>query len=437
MSHQNFNALAVSRLRFACCAMSILSACGSNNDDSLPSGLGTAGTGPVAGMMPIGGTSGTGGTGGTGGVAGQSSGSGGIGATSGTGGEPPVGGAGAGGTGGTGGGGDDSGVGDVDASIPEETCDQIPPPSEDCSAPLAPGDQRKCTITVAGVERYYYLYAPKNYNPCEPTSLVIDCHGAMEPAEIQAGIEHDHMAGSLDYPGIGSGWQLESETEGGGFITATPAGINEIWTTANSDPEFFIQILEDTKATANIDPAKVYMTGISNGSIISFATVCAHSDLFSGIAAFSAGQSCSSIGRPVPVISFDAEPDFAYTTTVNATNAMVTLNGCSSTPDEDWLVIDSTTTDTVCRDEPYSIDPTLVPCNTITETSLTQDGIEPTVCKRWDGCDDDVAVVFCDVAPSTRHGAANASVDAHILYSNASSLNMPSVAWRFFKSFWK
>jgi hypothetical protein len=115
----------------------------------------------------------------------------------------------------------------------------------------------------------------------------------------------------------------------------------------------------------------------------------------------------------------------------------VRLNGCSSTVDDDWLVIDSSTTDPVCRDEPYSIDPTLVPCNTITMTSLTTNGIEPTVCKRWDGCDDGVAVVFCDVAPSTRHGPANASVDAHILYSNASSLNMPSVAWRFFKSFWK
>jgi poly(3-hydroxybutyrate) depolymerase len=325
----------------------------------------------------------------------------------------------------------------VDAAQPTTKCDKIPPPSEDCGAPLAPGDKRKCTMTVAGNSRYYYLYAPKNYNPCEPTALVIDCHGAMEPAEIQAGIDHDHMAGGLDYPGIGSGWQLEAETEGGGFLVATPAGINEVWTTRNSDPEFFIQILEATKKSANIDPAKVYMTGISNGSIISFATVCKHSDLFSGIAAFSAGQTCSSIGRPVPVISFDAKPDFAYTTTVNATNAMVELNGCSSTPDADWLVIDPSTTDPVCRDEPYSTDPKLVPCNTITKTSLTTNGIAPTVCKRWDGCDDGVAVVFCDVAPSTRHGASNASVDAHILYSNASSLNMPSVAWRFFKSFWK
>jgi hypothetical protein len=117
---------------------------------------------------------------------------------------------------------------------------------------------------------------------------------------------------------------------------------------------------------------------------------------------------------------------------------MVRLNGCSPTPKADWLVVDASTTDDLCRDEPESSDPKLVPCNTVKKTSLTtEEGIKPTHCKRWDGCKDGVAVVFCDIAPSTRHGASNASVDAHILYANASSLNAPSVAWRFFKTFWK
>jgi hypothetical protein len=115
---------------------------------------------------------------------------------------------------------------------------------------------------------------------------------------------------------------------------------------------------------------------------------------------------------------------------------MVTLNGCDGTEDPAWLTIDSNTTDTVCRNDPFDTDPDLVPCDSITQTSITPSGIEPTVCKRWDGCDDGVAVVFCDVAPSTLHGPENASVDAHILYGNATSLNTPSVAWRFFKSFW-
>ena len=148
---------------------------------------------------------------------------------------------------------------------------------------------------------------------------------------------------------------------------------------------------------------------------------------------------CNRLGKPIPVIAFEAKGDFAYRTTVSAMNQWVKLNECNTTADTDWLTIDKNYTETVCRDEPFSIDPTLVPCNTITETSLTkkgETGIEPTVCKRWDGCKDGVTMVFCDLAPSDRHGPNNSSVDAHILYSNASSVNTPSVAWRFFKSFW-
>lgn len=283
--------------------------------------------------------------------------------------------------------------------------------------------------------------APKTYNPCKATALIIDCHGAMETAEAQAGIDTLHVAqtltGELEYPGIGSGWRLEADTPDGGFIVVTPQGIDNVWTTTNQDPEFFLAIVEQVKKTANIDVAKVYMTGISNGSIISFETACNHTDVFSGIAAFSAGQNCTSVGKPIPVISFDAEPDFAYATTVDANDTMVRLNQCKGAVNPNWLTIDSSTTDLVCRNDPYDTNPKLVPCNTITKTSITPGAIEPTVCKRWEDCNGDVAVVFCDVAPSTLHGPSNASVDAHILYGNASSLNMPSVAWRFFKSFWK
>jgi poly(3-hydroxybutyrate) depolymerase len=326
-----------------------------------------------------------------------------------------------------------------------EKCDKIPPSSKDCAAPLAPGDDRKCSLSVGLNQRDYYLYAGKTYNPCKPVALIIDCHGAMETAEVQAGIETMHYADSaktLDYPGVGSGWRLEADTAGGGFIVATPQGLSvpgvgPIWSTTNNDPEFFMAIVEQTKKIANIAVDEVYMTGISNGSIISYQTACPNTNVFSGIAAHSAGSNCTSIGKPIPVISFDAEPDFAYATTQAASDTMVSLNKCTGAVNNNWLTIDSTTTDTVCRNDPFDQKPKLVPCNTITKTSITASGIEPTVCKRWDNCEGGVAVVFCDVAPSTKHGAENASVDAHILYGNATSLNTPSLAWRFFKSFWK
>lgn len=321
------------------------------------------------------------------------------------------------------------------------TCEKIPPASQDCSQPLAPGDARKCQLTVSLQRRSYYLYAPRTYDPCKPTALVIDCHGALETAEAQAGIDTLHIAktsnGDLEYPGIGSGWRLEADTPGGGFIVVTPQGIDNVWTTLNNDPQFFLDIVAATKKIANIAADKVYMSGISNGSIISYETACQHTDVFSGIAAHSAGENCTRLGKPIPVISFDAEPDFAYGTTVDANDTMVRLNQCKGAVESKWLTIDSTTTDTVCRNDPFDMHPMLVPCNTIAKTSITTSGIEPTVCKRWGNCNGDVAVAFCDVAPSTLHGSENAAVDAHILYGNATSLNTPSVAWRFFKSFWK
>jgi poly(3-hydroxybutyrate) depolymerase len=334
----------------------------------------------------------------------------------------------------------DSGV-VADAGETPPTCDKIPPSSKDCMQGLAPGDDRKCSMNVGLSARSFYLYAPKTYNPCKPTALIIDCHGAMETAEAQAGIDTLHVAqttnGPLEYPGIGSGWRLEADAPDGGFIVVTPQGINNVWSSTNNDPQFFLNIVEAIKKVANIAPDKVYMSGISNGSLISYETACAHTDVFSGIAAFSAGQNCTSLGKPIPVISFDASPDFAYMTTVAASDTMVRLDQCKGSVDPKWLTIDTTTTDTVCRNDPFDTHPTLVPCNTITKTSITPSGIEPTVCKRWDMCNGGVAVAFCDVAPSTLHGAQNAAVDAHILYGNATSLNMPSVAWRFFKSFWK
>jgi poly(3-hydroxybutyrate) depolymerase len=405
-------------------------------------GTGGIGTGSGSGGVPAGmsnaPTSGSGGMSVPAGSGGVSAGTGG---TSGSGGQPAV--SGSGGVGSNPDDEDDGGTatdaGETDAALP--ACDKIPPSSMDCAQPLAPGDARKCTISVGGNQRSYYLYAPPTYDPCTPTALVIDCHGAMETAEAQAGIVTLHTAvtlnGDLDYPGIGSGWRLEADTKGGGFIVVTPQGIDNVWTSSNDDPQFFLDIVTETKKIANIAADKVYMSGISNGSIISYETACQHTDVFSGIAAHSAGENCTSLGKTIPVISFDAEPDFAYQTTVDASDTMVSLDQCTGAVDPKWLTIDSSTTDAVCRNDPFDTHPTLVPCNTITKTSITTSGIEPTVCKRWDMCKDGVAVVFCDVAPSTLHGPDNAAVDAHILYGNATSLNTPSVAWRFFKSFWK
>jgi poly(3-hydroxybutyrate) depolymerase len=294
-------------------------------------------------------------------------------------------------------------------------------PTDECDQTLQPGDDRQCSV---GSDTYY-VYAPMNYKPSQPTALIVDAHGAMESAEEHAGIDTEFCANGMCWPGKGSGWRLEADMPGGGFIVITPQGSNNTW--SESDEEFILDAVAHVKTIANIDPSKVYITGISNGAALTYWAGCPNTNVFSGMSPVSGGADCRSIGKAIPVITFDAKPDFAYETAVSASDTMVDLNNCRSGPTT-WLTIDKNYTEPVCRNDPYSTNPQLVPCSSISPA------IEPTVCKRWTNCDRGVEVVFCDVAPGNSHGTGNEASDAHILYGNDSHLNLPSLAWRFFKS---
>jgi hypothetical protein len=137
------------------------------------------------------------------------------------------------------------------------------------------------------------------------------------------------------------------------------------------------------------------------------------------------------VKKPIPLISFDAMPDFAYDGHKTANMSVVTANHCkgSSKP---WITVDNMYDEAVCRTAKQDKNAQLIPCSMVTSAM-----IEPTKCVIWDECDEGVKVAWCDVAPNTEHGAANAATDAHILYENNTILNTPSLAWRFFKMFWK
>ncbi len=297
-------------------------------------------------------------------------------------------------------------------------------PVRTCTNTLQPGDDLQCS--VGG--RDFYVYVPENYDPNQPAALIVDAHGAAESASAHAGLGDEYCTPStpaLCFPAHGSGWRQEAEMPGAGFIVITPQGNNDVW--MPRDEGFILNAVQNVKDIANIDDNKVYMSGISNGGLLSYWVGCPNTDVFSGLAPVSGGANCNRVGKALPVITFDAQPDFAYVTAVSASNTMVDLNNCSSGPST-WLTVDSNYDEPVCFDDPYADKPNLVPCSSI------RPAIEPTVCKRWYDCDRDVEVVFCDVAPGNSHGQGNESTDAHVLYYNNSHLNLPSLAWRFFQS---
>lgn len=306
-----------------------------------------------------------------------------------------------------------------------ETCDIKIPSSMDCAAKLAPGDERTCTLG----SRKYIVHAGRTMNPCKPVGLVLDAHGATETMEQQIGKEKFCSSGDICWAGLGSGWAAESDTDHGGFIAVFPQGNNNMW--AASDADFMVDLVTEMKKLADIDPNKVYISGISNGGFLTFQTGCPHSDIFKGMAPNAGGTNCSTVKAPIPLISFDAMPDFAYDSHKTANMSVVTANKCKG-EGKPWLTIDGTSDLAVCRSAKQDTMATIVPCKDVKSAM-----VKPTVCKIWDDCEGGVKVAWCDVSPNTEHGSSNAALDAHILYENDSILNTPSLAWHFFKMFWK
>ncbi|MET0344197.1 MAG: hypothetical protein ABW252_24490 [Polyangiales bacterium] len=308
----------------------------------------------------------------------------------------------------------------VDPEIEPPRCDALPA-SVECNAPLAAGVERLCR---AG-NRQYTIRAGKTYDPCKPSALVVDVPTAGESAGVHLGRESFCMS-NLCWMGIGSGWAAESDTPGGAFIVVVPHG-----TPARGDEEAkaLRDIVSAVKKVANIDAKRVYASGLGAGGDSAYEAACRESDVFRGAATNSAALGCTALKKPVPAIAFGARGDYNYSRNYAAIENVAKLNGCKSGP-SDWRKFDGESRDPVCRSDRNDPRASIVPCNTVTSAKL-----QPTLCKAWTGCKDGTEVVWCDVAPSTDHGARNAAADAFIVYHNATNLNTPSVAWRFFQQF--
>ncbi|HLP40311.1 MAG TPA: PHB depolymerase family esterase [Fibrobacteria bacterium] len=161
-----------------------------------------------------------------------------------------------------------------------------------------------------------------------------------------------HVPSGIDKPPVvffvhganGSGGAFRTETRGdatadrGKFIAAYPSassnGSAGIWADMRGTGEFsfFLAVLDTLDARYKIDRQRVYMTGFSQGGIISYAAACFYSDVFAAVAPVSghAITPCT-LKRPVPVhMTFgtsEGSPSF-----VQDFNAWQRLNSCPSTP---------------------------------------------------------------------------------------------------------
>ena len=176
------------------------------------------------------------------------------------------------------------------------------------SQPVAPGDHTR-TLQVDGRERSWLIHVPPKYDPQKRSPVVLIFHGGGSNAEQM-----------IRFCG------LNEKADQQGFIAVYPRGTGRFerlltWNGGNccgyaqsnkvDDVAFVRALLDDLATVANIDPKRVYATGMSNGAIMCYLLASELSDRIAAIAPVAGpmGTEMCSPKRPVPVIHFHGTDD--------------------------------------------------------------------------------------------------------------------------------
>lgn len=153
-------------------------------------------------------------------------------------------------------------------------------------------------MVSGGRQREYLLHVPRGYDRTRPTPLVISLHGAggwpVQQMEL-------------------SRWNRLSDEQG--FIVVYPSGVvglgPRVW--GERDVRFIAELIDKLEATYNIDPARIYANGLSNGGGMSFVLSCTMSDRIAAVgmvgAALILPWNWCTDHRPVPMIAFHGTAD--------------------------------------------------------------------------------------------------------------------------------
>ncbi len=162
-------------------------------------------------------------------------------------------------------------------------------------------------VLTGGKKRTYLLHVPKNYQPNHPTPLVICLHGFAEwPAHLMRLSHWNRLADEYDflvvYP-CGSGFPLRWNCDGL-FNKADQAP---------QDVQFISDLIDHLKRTHNIDEARVYANGLSNGGGMAFLLASRLSERIAAIGcvggAYVLPWTEYKPKRPVPAIIFHGTAD--------------------------------------------------------------------------------------------------------------------------------
>jgi polyhydroxybutyrate depolymerase len=153
-----------------------------------------------------------------------------------------------------------------------------------------------------GNDRQYKVHVPPSYSSTTPMPVLFCMHGLFQNAVMFC----------LD---SGVAWNIKSDAKG--FILVMPNGYQNSWnggtccgaaaTNGLDDVSLMRAIFAEVAAHLNVDPHRVYATGLSNGGYLSYRLACEASDIFVAIAPSAGAVGTVAIGGGVdgglPVIN--------------------------------------------------------------------------------------------------------------------------------------
>lgn len=170
---------------------------------------------------------------------------------------------------------------------------------------LAPGDH-SYSLKFEGITHDLIVHVPPMYDGRSPVPLVVDIHGSGSDAAQQL---------------LFSGFPAVSDANG--FILVAPTGYMNSWNgdiafgaayeRKLNDVGFMKSLVGYVAELANIDRARVYATGLSNGAAMSNTLGCEATDVFAGIAPVAdpldIGLPTCMPAQPIAVIGFHGYDD--------------------------------------------------------------------------------------------------------------------------------
>ncbi len=174
---------------------------------------------------------------------------------------------------------------------------------------IGSGDHTR-SVTVGDLQRRYLIHIPAKYDATKPAPVIIAFHGGGgNPASMV------RLSG------------LNAKSEQAGFIVVYPFGTgrleNQLLTFNGGeccgyamqnkidDVAFTRALLDDLATVTNVDAARVFATGLSNGGIMSHHVAAELADRIAAIAPVGGPLMMASITpkRPVPVMHFHGTGD--------------------------------------------------------------------------------------------------------------------------------